>query len=416
MDRKIEKKYWTPKRISLIALGVLIVALLTYNFIYADHRSKLNVETDKISISEVSQGVFDEFIIVQGVVQPLKTIQLDAIVGGYVTQKLVEGGNMVNKGQIILRLENQQLKLNFLQSETEASRLVNELQNTRQRLKVERFNLQKTLSDLDFQIAQAKDGFDRNQQLKNDNVISDMEYMRTKRDFDRLTKQREIEVESQKYQEENSKIQIKQLEGTLERTERNVELWRQTLQNLVVKAPVAGLLSSIDVEVGSNINQGQNIGQIDDMNGFKMRAEIDEHYISRIFAGLQANFDFNGSTHIMEIIKIYPEVLNGRFGVDMVFKERTPKGIRRGQSSPIRLELGKSEEATLLPVGGFFSDTGGNWVYVVEEGSTRAVKRDITLGRKNPKHYEVLDGLNPGDKVITSSYGNFGDKEVLELK
>ncbi|MFT7163197.1 MAG: HlyD family secretion protein, partial [Bacteroidia bacterium] len=257
---------------------------------------------------------------------------------------------------------------------------------------------------------------DRNQQLKNDNVISDMEYMRTKRDFDRLTKQREIEVESQKYQEENSKIQIKQLEGTLERTERNVELWRQTLQNLVVKAPVAGLLSSIDVEVGSNINQGQNIGQIDDMNGFKMRAEIDEHYISRIFAGLQANFDFNGSTHIMEIIKIYPEVLNGRFGVDMVFKERTPKGIRRGQSSPIRLELGKSEEATLLPVGGFFSDTGGNWVYVVEEGSTRAVKRDITLGRKNPKHYEVLDGLNPGDKVITSSYGNFGDKEVLELK
>ncbi|MFT7421647.1 MAG: HlyD family secretion protein [Arcticibacterium sp.] len=416
MDRKIEKKYWTPKRISLIALGVLIVALLTYNFIYADHRSKLNVETNKISISEVSQGVFDEFIIVQGVVQPLKTIQLDAIVGGYVTQKLVEGGNMVNKGQIILRLENQQLKLNFLQSETEASRLVNELQNTRQRLKVERFNLQKTLSDLDFQIAQAKDGFDRNQQLKNDNVISDMEYMRTKRDFDRLTKQREIEVESQKYQEENSKIQIKQLEGTLERTERNVELWRQTLQNLVVKAPVAGLLSSIDVEVGSNINQGQNIGQIDDMNGFKMRAEIDEHYISRIFAGLQANFDFNGSTHIMEIIKIYPEVLNGRFGVDMVFKERTPKGIRRGQSSPIRLELGKSEEATLLPVGGFFSDTGGNWVYVVEEGSTRAVKRDITLGRKNPKHYEVLDGLNPGDKVITSSYGNFGDKEVLELK
>jgi len=416
MDRKIEKKYWTPERISLIALGVLIVALLTYNFIYADHRSKLNVETDKISISEVSQGVFDEFIIVQGVVQPLKTIQLDAIVGGYVTQKLVEGGNMVNKGQIILRLENQQLKLNFLQSETEASRLVNELQNTRQRLKVERFNLQKTLSDLDFQIAQAKDGFDRNQQLKNDNVISDMEYMRTKRDFDRLTKQREIEVESQKYQEENSKIQIKQLEGTLERTERNVELWRQTLQNLVVKAPVAGLLSSIDVEVGSNINQGQNIGQIDDMNGFKMRAEIDEHYISRIFAGLQANFDFNGSTHIMEIIKIYPEVLNGRFGVDMVFKERTPKGIRRGQSSPIRLELGKSEEATLLPVGGFFSDTGGNWVYVVEEGSTRAVKRDITLGRKNPKHYEVLDGLNPGDKVITSSYGNFGDKEVLELK
>ncbi|AWW00967.1 efflux RND transporter periplasmic adaptor subunit [Arcticibacterium luteifluviistationis] len=416
MDRKIEKKYWTVKRLGLIAVGILVIALIAYNFLYADHRSKLNVETDKISISEVSEGIFDEFIIVQGVVQPLKTIQLDAIVGGYVTNKLVEGGNMVNQGQIILRLENQQLKLNFLQSETEASRLVNELQNTRQRLRVERFNLQKTLSDLDFQIAQAKDSFDRNQQLKNDNVVSDMEYMRTKRDYDKLVKQREIEIQSQKYQQENAEIQIKQLEGTLERTERNVELWRQTLQNLVVKAPVAGLLSSIDVEIGSNINQGQNIGQIDDMNGFKMRVEIDEHYISRIFAGLQANFDFNGSTHKMEITKVYPEVLNGRFGVDMVFADGTPEGIRRGQSSPIRLELGKSEKATLLPVGGFFSDTGGNWVYVVEKDGSKATKRNITLGRKNPRHYEVLDGLNPGEKVVTSSYGNFGDKEVLELK
>jgi HlyD family secretion protein len=416
MDRKIEKKYWSPKRIGLIALGVIVVSLLGYNFMYADHRSKLNVETDKISISEVSNGIFDEFIIVQGVVQPLKTIQLDAIVGGYVTNKLVEGGNMVKQGQIILRLENQQLKLNFLQSETEASRLVNDLQNTRQRLKVERFNLQKTLSDLDFQMAQAKDAFDRNQQLKKDNVISDMEYQRTKRDYEKLVKQREIEIESQKYQEENAALQIKQLEGTLERTQRNVDLWRQTLENLVVKAPVAGLLSSIDVEIGSNINQGQNIGQIDDMNGFKMRVEIDEHYISRIFAGLTSNFDFNGQTNEMEIVKVYPEVLNGRFAVDMVFKNEAPSGIRRGQSSPIRLELGESEEAILLPVGGFFSDTGGNWVYVVEESGARASKRNLTLGRKNPRHYEVLDGLNPGDKVITSSYGNFGDKEVLELK
>ncbi len=416
MDRKIEKKFWSAKRIGAISLGVILVSLLGYNFMFADHRSKLNVETDKITVSEVKEGVFDEFIIVQGVVQPLKTIQLDAIVGGYVTQKLVEGGNMVNEGQIILRLENQQLKLNFLQSETEASRLVNELQNTRQRLKVERFNLQKTLSDLDFQIAQAKDAFDRNAQLKKDNVISDMEYMKTKRDYEKLVRQREIEIESQKYQQENAEIQIKQLEGTLERTEKNVELWRQTLENLVVKAPVSGLLSAINVEIGSNINQGQNIGQIDDMNGFKLRADIDEHYISRIFAGLKANFDFNGQTNQMEIVKVYPEVLNGRFAVDMVFVKSAPEGIRRGQSSPIRLELGQSEKATLLPVGGFFSDTGGNWVYVVDEGDSRAEKRNITLGRKNPQYYEVLDGLEPGDKVITSSYGNFGDKEVLELK
>lgn len=417
MDRQLEKKFWNKQRILLAGLGALFLGFIVYQFGFADKRSKLNVEVDKISISEVKEGSFDEFIIVQGVVQPLKTIQLDAIVGGYVTQKLIEGGNMVKQGDIILRLENQQLKLNFLQSETEASRLVNDLQNTRQRLKVERFTLQKTLSDLDFQMDQAQDVFDRNAKLKTDNVVSDMDYQKTKRDLDRLKKQRSIEIESQKYQEENSALQIKQLEGTLTRTQKNVDLWRQTLENLVVKAPVSGLLSSINVEIGSNINQGQNIGQIDDMNGFKLRAEIDEHYISRIFAGLVAKFEFDNSTYDMEVTKVYPEVTNGRFAVDMIFKSKKPAGIRRGQSSPIRVELGQAQKAKLLPVGGFFSDTGGNWVYVLEKGNaSRAVKRNITLGRKNPEFYEVLDGLNIGDRVITSGYSNYGEKEILELK
>lgn len=416
MDKIIAKKSWIQRKAGWLLLGLAILCLLIYSFVFADKRSKLNVDAEKITTSTVAKGNFDEFIIIQGYVQPLKTIQLDAIVGGYVTQKLVEGGNMVGKGDIILRLENQQLKLNFLQSETEASRLVNDLQNTRQRLKVERFNLQKTLSDLDFQTAQAKDAFDRNEMLIKDKVISQLEYNTSKREYERLKNQRSIEIESQKYQEDNAKLQIKQLEGTLERTQKNVDLWRQTLENLVVKAPVAGLLSSIDVEVGSNINQGQNIGQIDDMNGFKMRAEIDEHYISRIFAGLNAGFDFNGKTHPLEIVKVYPEVLNGRFAVDLVFTKGTPEGIRRGQSVPLRLELGKSSEATLLAVGGFFSDTGGNWVYVVDNTGGKAVKRNITLGRKNPQYYEVLDGLQEGDVVVTSSYSNFGDKEVLDLK
>lgn len=411
MDRAIPKKFWTTQKIIYIAGGALLASFLVYQIFFADKRSKLNVDAEKLTISDVTEGTFDEFIIVQGVVQPLKTIQLDAIVGGYVTQKLVEGGNMVKAGETILKLENQQLKLNFLQSETEASRLVNDLQNTRQRLKVERFTLQKTLSDLDFQIAQAKDNYERFQKLTGSSLVSDMDYQKAKRDYERLVKQREIEIESQKYQEENAGLQIKQLEGTLIRTQKNVDLWRQTLENLVVKAPVSGLLSSINVEIGSNINQGQNIGQIDDMNGFKMHADIDEHYITRIFVGLPVRFEFNSKEYAMEISKIYPEVTNGRFGVDMTFREATPDGIRRGQSSPIRVELGEAQQAVLLPIGGFFSDTGGNWVYVMEEG--RAVKRNITLGRRNPQFYEVLEGLNPGDKVITSSYANFGDKEVL---
>ncbi len=416
MDKVLPKKYWTKHRIIAGVLGILFLSFVIWQFAFSDKRSRLNVDAEKLTVSEVIEGNFDEYIIIQGVVQPLKTIQLDAIVGGYVTQKLVEGGSMVKNGDVILRLENQQLKLNFLQSETEASRLVNDLQNTRQRLKVEKFNLQKTLSDLDFQIAQAKDIWDRNEKLKVTNMVTDLDYQKTKRDYDRLVKQRQIEIESQKYQQENAELQIKQLEGTLIRTQKNVDLWRQTLDNLVVKAPVTGLLSSINVEIGSNIDQGQNIGQIDDMNGFKLRADIDEHYISRIFTGLKASFEFNTIKYEMEIIKVYPEVKSGRFAVDMGFVTQRPEGIRRGQSSPIRLELGQSQKANLLAVGGFFSDTGGNWVYVVEGDGKRAVKRKVSLGRKNPNYYEVLDGLAAGEKVITSSYSNFGDKEVLEMR
>lgn len=415
MDRALPKRFWTRQRIALSAGGVLLAAALIYVFFLADNRSKLNVERDKITVSTVSTGPFEDFIAVTGVVQPLKTIRLDAIVGGYVTQKLVEGGSMVKQGDIILRLENQNLKLNFLQSETEANRLVNDLQNTRQRLRVERFALRKTLTQLDFQLDQAKDIWERQAKLYKDKAIPEQDYLKAKRDYETLVEQRKIEEESQKYQEENAAIQIKQLEGTLSRTQKNVALWQQTLENLVVKAPVSGMLSSIDVEVGSNISQGQNIGQIDDLNGFKMRVGVDEHYISRIFPGLTGTFEFNGNKHSLTISRVYPEVRNGRFEVDMVFGKAAPAGIKRGQSSPIQLELGKAAQATLLPVGGFFSDTGGNWVYVVDKSGNRAVKRTITLGRKNPEYFEVLEGLQPGEQVITSSYENFGDNEVLEF-
>ncbi|WP_149244665.1 efflux RND transporter periplasmic adaptor subunit [Dyadobacter sp. 32] len=414
MDKIKPKKFWNSRRISIIAGSVLLASFLIYQFFLADNRSKLNVDEEKLTVSTVSQGKFDEFIVVTGVVQPLKTIQLDAIVGGYVTEKLIEGGNMVKQGDVLLKLENQNLKLSFLQSETEASRLVNDLQNTRQGLRIARFNLQKALSELDFQIDQAKDAHDRNSKLYKDKVIPDADYLKTKRDYERLVKQREIEIESQKYQEENAKMQISQLEGTLASTQKNVNLWKQTLENLSVKAPVTGLLSSMNVEVGSNISQGQNIGQIDDLNGFKMRVSVDEHYISRIFAGLQGSMDFNGKEYALKIIKIYPEVKSGRFEVDMEF-EKAPELIKRGQSAPIRLQLGQPSQATLLAVGGFFSETGGNWVYVLGEDGKRATKRKITLGRKNPEYFEVLEGLKPGEKVITSSYENFGDNEVLEF-
>lgn len=413
MDRKIEKKFWSKKRITLVSGGAVVALLLIYNLIFADHRSKLNVEKDKITISKVSRGTFDQYIVVTAVVLPLKTIRLDAIVGGYVSQKYLEGGSMVKRGDSILRLENQNMMMEFVNHETEIYRLINELQNTRQSLKQNRFTMQQTLSKLDYDIDQAKDLYDRNKQLVDEKIVARQDYVKYKLDYDRLVKQKQIEIESQKFQEDNARIQIDRLESTIARTQRNLQMMKDNLNNLVLKAPIDGQLSSVDAEVGGSIQAGQNIGQIDDLNGFKMRAEVDEHYISRVFPGLKASFEFNNKTYDLVILKVYPEVKNGRFNVDMKFDKETPEGIRRGQSSPIRLELGKSSAALLLPVGGFFSDTGGNWVYVVDKSGKRAVKRNISLGQKNPQFFEILEGLQEGDQVITSSYENFGDKEVL---
>lgn len=413
MDKKIEKKYWSKKRMSLIGGGVLVALLLGYNLIFADHRSRLNVEKDKITISTVTKGTFDQYIAVTAVVLPLKTIRLDAIVGGYVSQKYLEGGSNVKKGDSILRLENQNLMMDFVNHETEIYRLINELQNTRQSLKQNKFTMQQTIATLDYQIDQAKDLYDRNKQLVDEKIVARQDYVKYKIDYERLVKQKQIEVESQQFQMENAAIQIERLESTIARTQRNLQMMKENLNNLVLRAPIDGQLSSVDAEVGGSITAGQNIGQIDDLNGFKMRAEIDEHYVSRVFAGLKASFEFNNKTYGLVIIKVYPEIKNARFNVDLKFEGETPDGIRRGQSSPIRLELGKSSSAVLLPVGGFFSDTGGNWVYVVDKSGKRAVKRTISLGQKNPQFFEVLEGLQEGEQVITSSYENFGDKEVL---
>ena len=415
MDRPIKKKTFTPQRIA-IGLGITAFLVFAVRTIMNGSQSTLNVEREKITLNKVERGVFDEFIVVTGVVQPLRTYQLDAVEGGYVAEKVLDGGATVKKGDLILKLENQRLMLDYVNRETEMYELINNLENTRLRLRQDKFTLKKTLSELDYQIQQAKDDHDRNAKLYQDKVISAQEFNRSRITYERLSEQRSIEVENQKFQEENSLTQIKQLEGTLDRTKLNLTMMKDNLANLSVRAPVGGLLSRVDVEIGQSIVAGQNIGQIDDLSGFKMRVEVDEHYISRIFPGLEGTFEFGGATHKLAVYKVYPEVRNGRFEVDMSFAAAVPAGIRRGRSVPVRLQLGKPADATLLASGGFFSSTGGNWVYVVEEGANKAVKRNISLGRKNPQFYEVLDGLKPGETVITSSYDAFGDKDILNLQ
>ncbi|HHP7240163.1 MAG TPA: efflux RND transporter periplasmic adaptor subunit [Cyclobacteriaceae bacterium] len=415
MDRKIKKKKWTTNRIIMISLGSVFIIFLLYSFIFVEGGSKLNVEKEKINIAEVVKGQFREFIPVDGTVMPIKTIRLDAIEGGVVERKYLDGGVLVNKGDTIVKLANQNLLQNFIREETQAFILVNNLENTKLDLKRTQFDLKRRLLNLDFQIDQAKDDYIRGRQLFDEKVISEQEFLRLKREYERLKSSREIEIKSQSFDSVNAAIQIAQTERTLDRTYKNLEMMKKNLENLYIKAPISGRLSYVDVEVGESITSGQNIGQIDDLNGYKVRASIDEHYIARIYSGLQGSFDFASNTYRLEIQKVYPEVTNGLFEVDMAFLDTIPKGIRRGQTLQIKLQLSENIVAVQIPRGSFYQTTGGNWIFVLD-GNGAARRRDIRLGRQNPRYYEVLEGLNPGESVVVSSYDGYEDKDILILK
>ncbi|MDW3211875.1 MAG: efflux RND transporter periplasmic adaptor subunit [Reichenbachiella sp.] len=416
MDKKIKKKKWTVGKISSISFGALFVSFVLYNFIFADKGSKLNVSAEKINVSDVVKGQFREFIPVDGNVMPIKTIRLDAIEGGNVERKYLEGGEMVTKGDTILKLANNNLVQNFVREETQTYRLVNELANTKLNLQRNKFELKRRLTALDYDIDAAKDAYERGAKLRDEKVISEQEFLNLKRAYDRLVTNRKIEIESQAFDQKATEAQIRQTTQTLERTRRNLEMIKGNLDNLYIKAPISGSLSSVNVEIGESIMPGQNIGQIDDLDAFKVRATIDEHYIARIYEGLQGTFDFAGQTHQLKIYKIYPEVINGLFSVDLKFENALPEDIRRGQTLQIKLQLSENIEAVQIPRGSFYQTTGGNWIFVVDESGSFATRRNIRLGRQNPRFYEVIEGLQPGEKVVVSSYDGYEDKDRLVFK
>lgn len=416
MDRKIKKSKWTIKRISVIAVSTAFVLFLIYSFALAPGGSKLKVDLEKINVATVHEGEFREFIPVDGNVLPIKTIRLDAIEGGVVERKFNEGGVLIEKGDTILKLSNNNLLQNYVREETQVFRLVNDLENTKLNLRRNQFELQRRLTELDYQIAAARDNLERSEPLFKEKVVSEQEYLNIKREFNRLVSNRKIEIESQKFDSINTRLQISQLGATLERTKSNLIIIRGNLDNLYVKAPIRGRLSSVDVEVGESISVGQNIGQIDDVSGFKVRANIDEHYISRIYEGLLGTFEFAGKSYGLELKKLYPEVNNGLFQVDMAFTQGIPEGIRRGQTLQIRLQLSENITAIQIPRGSFYNTTGGNWVFVLDPSEEFATKRKIRLGRQNPRYYEVLEGLTPDEKVVVSSYDGYTDKDRLVFK
>jgi len=414
MDKQIKKKNWTFKKIATYSGGVLLVAVIVYQLGFGDRRSKLKIDKEKITISTVSRGVFQEFIPNTGTVEPSRTVFLDAIEGGNIKRMVAESGAMLKKGDVIMELSNLNRELSVLQQEAQLNESINRTRDTRLGITRNDLEQRQTLALIDNQLAILEPQYRRQKQLFEKKLISKQDFERTEADYKYNLERRKITYEVYKNDSIDRIRQLREISVAEKRMRLNLEGVGKILDNLVIRAPIDGQLSRPQLEVGQAINTGQRLGQIDIVGSYKVRVPIDELYLPRITQGLHATTNFNNKDYELEITYIYPTISGGRFEVDMRFVGETPPGIRRGQSLRLRIELGLSSEELLLPVGGFYKDTGGNWVYVLEEDG-KAVKRNIRLGRKNTEHFEVLEGLKPGDKVITSSYENFGDNEVLVL-
>lgn len=416
MDRKIEKKFWTLKRIVYVSGGLFLLFLIIYSFVISDRGSRLNVEADKITISTVSKASFREYTPVNGTVLPIETFFLDAIEGGRVEKRYIEAGSFVEKGDPIVKLANTILQLDVMYREALNFEQINDAQNRRLMIEQNTISVKMSLADAEYNTDRTQISYSRDSALVAKKLIPDQDFLQSKYEYESWLRKRALARENFRQDSLMRINQLSQLEGSVARLQANNEMTKHNLDNLVIRAPVAGQLTSLNAEIGESKSPGQRLGQIDVLNNFKVRAAIDEFYIARINSGQRGDFDLTGTTYHLKITKVYPEVKDGRFEVDMIFDGSTPPGIRRGQTLQVRLELGDLSEAVLVPRGGFYQKTGGQWVYVVDKSGSFAIKRNVKLGRQNPQVFEVLEGLEPGEQVITSSYDNYGDNDKLVLK
>jgi HlyD family secretion protein len=416
MDRVIKKKRWTPKFIMTIAGSGLLLSFVIYNLLFADTRSKLNIDMDKISVSTVKYGDFQEFIPVNGTVQPIQTVFLDAIEGGIIQRISKQSGAMLKKGDTILTLTNSNLQLEVMNREAQLYEQINNLRQSRLLLDQNSLNLKAQLAEINYQLKLLKPQYDRQRAFYDQKLISKQDLEAIEEQYLYNVNRKNITFTSYKQDSIVKMTQLRQLNESEARMWASLNAVSQILNNLVVKAPIAGQLAAPELEVGQSISPSSRLGQIDILDSFKVRVRIDELYLPRINEGQEGSFDFMGKNYRLSITKIYPTITEGRFEVDMHFSGDVPDGIKRGQTVRIKLELGNPGQANLLAVGGFYQQTGGNWVYVLNENGDKAYKRTIRIGRKNTENYEILEGLKPGEKVIVSGYDNFGDNEVLVLK
>jgi len=416
MDRVITKKNWTTKKIITLTSITLIVLLVFFSWYFTSGKSKLNVNTERITISGIKNGTFQEFIPVNGVVLPLTTIYLDATEGGRVEEKYVEDGATLKKGDPILKLSNTDLELSLANQETSVFNLLTQMQISRNAAQQNTIMKLNQGTDVESAMKEAERVYLLNKGLHDQHVISDQEFKQSENNYNYYRQKKKLTEQILNQDSVYTRQEMLQAKESYKRTEEALRIMRRKVEDLVVRAPIDGQLTSMDIEIGQNKNKGERLGQIDVLNGFKVRVDIDEHYISRIYNGLMGVFTFNNQDYRLVIHKIYTQVSNGKFQVDMKFEKDPPKGIRRGQSLQIRLALSDETQALLLPKGGFYQQTGGNWIFKLNENGDVAYKVDIQIGRQNPEYYEVLQGLKPGDQVITSGYDNYENTQELVLK
>jgi HlyD family secretion protein len=417
LDRILEKKRFPPKKIAGFASLTLLLVIFVYVYMNSAGESRLNVDTGRVTVSAVSYGPFQEYIPVNGTVVPIQTLYLDAIEGGRVEKIMIEGGAYVTEGDTILALSNANLQLDVFNREAQILEQINQLQNRQLSLQQERLRLREMMVEMRYNVQRASRQFEQNKELKERNLVSEEEFRQAEENFHSTRERLGIIRETYMIDSVQTQNALNFITTSLVRMQTNLRMVQQSMDHLVLTAPITGQLTSLNAEIGESKSRGQRLGQIDVLDGYKVRVAIDEHYLARVNMGQSGEFDFAGRSYRMEITKIYPEVREGRFEVDMEFTdEEAPEGIRRGQTVRMRLELGDLTESVLLTRGGFFQQTGGNWVYVLDQNGDSAYRRQIRLGRQNPQYFEVIEGLQPGEQVITSSYDNFGENERLVLK
>ncbi|MEG1554660.1 MAG: efflux RND transporter periplasmic adaptor subunit [Rikenellaceae bacterium] len=419
MDINIEKKKgWRAlltKKSMPYVLGAWFLVFVIW-LIFRDNSSTLRIDSRMISIANVEKTEFDDYVRVTGQVLPITTVQLSPLEGGIIEKIIVEEGSMVKKGDVLVVLSNNTLNLSILDSEAQLAEKQNFLRNTLIAMEQERLGLKQEKLQLDLDVERKKRAYLQNESLYKSKLIAKEEWLQSKEDYILAANKRELVKERQKQDSLYRSIQVDQMRESLENMRRNMDLIRERVSNMKVKSPIDGELGMLDIVLGQSVNMGQKIGQINDLSDFKIEAQIDEHYIDRVRAGLDASFERQGHDFTITLRKVYPEVREGRFRADFTLGVARPKNMRIGQSYNLNLQLGQSTESIIIPRGTFYQTSGGSWIYVVSEDGTKAYKRQITLGRQNPQFYEVLDGLSEGEKVIVSSYSSYGDNDVLILK